>query len=211
MNLFSNVFDISNNIIIEGNKISYNNYWKKVFTNYDLTISPSTFPCFKEDSKILTDKGYQFIQDLRKGDLIKTLNHGFKAIEFIGKCEIYHSANKERIKDQLYVCNKNYYPEIIDDLVITGGISLLVDNFINKEEREMTLKINGDIIITDNKYRLPSCVDERAFIFPNKGTYSIYYFAFENKDYNINYGIYANGLLVASFSQRNLKELYEMF
>ena len=29
--------------------------------------------CFKEDSKILTDKGYIPIQDLRKGDLVKTL------------------------------------------------------------------------------------------------------------------------------------------
>ena len=46
---------------------------------------PSPITCFKEDTKILTDKGYKSIQDLRKGDLVKTLNHDYKAIDMIGK------------------------------------------------------------------------------------------------------------------------------
>ena len=33
--------------------------------------------CFLEGSKILTDKGYVLIQDLRKGDLIQTWKHGY--------------------------------------------------------------------------------------------------------------------------------------
>jgi hypothetical protein len=66
-------------------------------------------PCFKEDTKILTDKGYICIQDLRKGDLVKTLNHDYKKIDMIGKRDVYHPCIKERIKDQLYKCEKTEY------------------------------------------------------------------------------------------------------
>ena len=48
-----------------------------------------------------------YIQDLRNGDLVKTLNHGFLPIEFLGKREMYHQGCKERIKDQLYCCSKD--------------------------------------------------------------------------------------------------------
>ena len=69
--------------------------------------NPSPIPCFKEDTKILTDKGYKSIQDLRKGDLVKTLNQQYKAICMIGKREIYHHALQERIKEQLYKCSQS--------------------------------------------------------------------------------------------------------
>jgi len=180
------------------------------YISYDLTINKVIYPCFKEGTKILTNDGYRYIQDLRKGNKIKTLKHGFIPIELIGKREIIHNVNNERIKDQLYLCNKKYYPELIEDLIITGCHSILVDNFINHEEKEKTIVINGEIFITDNKYRLPACVDERAFIYPIKGTYTIYHLALENKDYYMNYGIYANGLLVESCSQRYLKEISGM-
>lgn len=47
--------------------------------------SPSSLVCFKEDAKILTNNGYKLIQDLIKGDLVKTVNHGYKAINMMGK------------------------------------------------------------------------------------------------------------------------------
>ena len=86
--------------------------------------------CFKEDTKILTDKGYIPIQDLRKGDLVKTLLHDYKPIDMIGKRDIYHPANKMRIKDQLYKCSQTEYPEIFEPLIITGGHCILVSGFI---------------------------------------------------------------------------------
>jgi intein/homing endonuclease len=89
------------------------------------------FPCFKKDTKILTNKGYIPIQDLKKGDLIKTLKHNLKPIVLIGKREINHYALKDRIKDQLYKCDKDNFPEILEPLIITGCHSILVDNFVS--------------------------------------------------------------------------------
>jgi hypothetical protein len=166
--------------------------------------------CFKSDSKILTNQGYKPIQDLRKGDLVKTLKHDYKAIDMIGKREIYHPALHVRIKDQLYKCSQSEYPDVFEDLIITGCHCILVDNFISEEQREKTIEVNGNIYVTDNKYRLPACADRRASIYETSGTYTIYHLALENDNYYMNYGIYANGLLVETCSKRYLKELSNM-
>ena len=168
------------------------------------------YPCFKEGSKILTDKGYKTIETLRKGDLVKTLKNGYKPIDMIGKRVIYNSSVKERIKEQLYKCSKDKYPELTEDLVITGCHSILVDKFNNQKQREKTIEVNGDAYVTDNKYRLPACVDDRASVYEVKGDFTIYHIALENADYYMNYGVYANGLLVETCSKRYLKELSNM-
>ena len=68
----------------------------------------------------------------------------------------------------------------------------------------------GKIYVTDNKYRVPACADPRASVYENVGTYTIYHLALENDNYYMNYGIYANGLLVETCSKRYLKELSNM-
>jgi hypothetical protein len=177
------------------------------------TPSPTPYrpyPCFKEDSKILTDKGYIMIQDLKKGDLVKTLKDGYKPIVLLGKRDIEHKCIQERIKDQLYKCDQSEYPEIIEPLILTGCHSILVDEFASQEQREHTIKINGDTYVTDNKYRLPAAADERAKVYKVPGTYTIYHVALEHENYYANYGIYANGLLVETCSKRYLTELSNM-
>jgi hypothetical protein len=176
-------------------------------TIYSPVIAPVNVICFKEDSRILTNRGYRKIQYLKRGDLIKTFNDGFKPIYKIGKKEIMHVPSLEkRTKDQLYKCSPTEYPELFEDLVLTGCHSILVDEFADDEEREQTRKINGGIYVTDKKYRLPVCVDHRASVYEKEGKYSVYHIALENDDYYMNYGIYANGLLVESTSKRFLDE-----
>lgn len=177
------------------------------FTN---TQAIAPIVCFKEDSKILTDKGYVSVQNLRKGDLVKTLLNGFVPVYIIGKKTIHHGAFTERIKDQLYVCSKEEYPEVFEELVITGCHSILVDNFKSDEEKRKADEVNGRTCVTDKKYRLPACVDKRTRVYETRGDYTIYHFALENDDYFMNYGVYANGLLVETCSKRYLKELSNM-
>ena len=187
--------------------------FQSTYANKQFVISvsdPRSVPCFKEDSKILTDKGYKLIQDLRKGDLVKTLIHDYKPIDMIGKRDIYHPANKTRIKDQLYKCSSSEYPEVFEPLIITGCHSLLVDGFTSDEQREKVVEVNGDTYVTDKKYRLPACIDEKASVYEIPGSYTIYHLALENENYYSNYGIYANGLLVETCSKRYLKELSNM-
>jgi hypothetical protein len=175
------------------------------------TNTNKSFTCFKEGTKILTDKGYKRIEDLKKGDLVKTLNDGYKSIFMIGKRNIFHVANTtERIKDQLYKCSHTEYPEIEEDLVITGCHCILVDGFKDDEQRQKTIAVNGKIYVTDRKYRLPICLDERASVYEFPGEYTIYHLALEHDDYYMNYGIYANGLVVESCSKRYLKEKSNM-
>lgn len=188
--------------------------------NYDVlyTITPSSAPilvpvpmtCFKEDTKILTDKGYIPIQHLRKGDLVKTLKDNYCAIDMIGKRDIYHISSTERIKDQLYKCSTAEFGEVFEDLIITGCHSILVDRFENEFQKEKVKEINGNTYITDGKYRLPACTDHRTSIYEIPGTYTIYHIALEHNNYYMNYGIYANGLLVESCSKRMLKECSNM-
>lgn len=171
---------------------------------------PPAIVCFKEGSKILTELGYVPIETLRPGDRVMTALNGYKAIEMIGKREIVHLGLKDRIKDQLYKCSAPAFPEVFEDLVITGCHSILVDDFTSVEQRQKTAEVNNNIYITGNKYRLPACVDDRTTVYEEKGTHMIYHLALENEDYYMNYGIYANGLLVETCSRRYLKELANM-
>jgi len=171
---------------------------------------PQALVCFKEGSKILTDKGYRAIEDLRKGDLVMTSLDGYKAIELIGKRDMYQVASTDRIKDQLYCCSPENYPEMTEDLMITGCHCILVDEFVSDEQKETTIEVNGRLFATDRKYRLPACVDTRASVYQNKGNHTIYHIALEHPNYYMNYGVYANGLLVETCSRRYLKELSNM-
>jgi hypothetical protein len=64
-----------------------NSYGANIYTP---NIAQVSVICFKEDSRILTNKGYKKIQHLKKGDLVKTFRDGFKPIHQIGKKEIEH-------------------------------------------------------------------------------------------------------------------------
>jgi surface protein len=172
-------------------------------------------PCFLEGSKIqCLDKNtnkdvYIPIQDLRKGDLIKTYKHKYVPLNMIGFSKIFNSGDDERHKDRLYRCTQNQYPDLFEELVITGCHSLLVDKF-TQEQREQNLKIFNKIYITDDKYRLPACIDEKTIPYEKDGLFTIYHIALDNNDYYSNYGVYANGLLVETCSKRYLSELSNM-
>jgi len=184
--------------------LSFNPTYDSVFFGVPII----TIPCFKEDTLILTNTGYVPIQNLRKGDLIKTLLHDFVPLNMIGSRVIYNSSDVD-IKDRLYVCSKSEYSDITEDLIITGTHSILVDE-LKENEIDKTRLVLGNIFITDNKYRLPACVDNRAKYYDNEGSFTIYHIALDNNDYYMNYGVYANGLLVETCSKRYLKELSGM-
>jgi hypothetical protein len=191
--VYENGFDLSEYGLL--------NYW----------VYPDRPACFLEGTNILSiingEEKYVPVETLRKGDLIKTLKSGNKSIDMIGFSKMEHYVEANRIKDQLYKCSQNEYPELLEDLVLTGCHCILVDNFTSDEQKEETIKINGKIYVTDNKYRLPACVDSRTSVYELPGTYTIYHLALENDDYYMNYGIYANGLLVETCSKRFIKEI----
>jgi hypothetical protein len=190
----------------------YNEYlWMTDNANGYLLKMKIFIPCFKEGTKILCltpqmKEEYIPIENIRKGHLVKTSLNGFVPVCMIGKSGISNPGGDERIKNRLYKCSKTKYPELFEDLYITGCHSILV-NQLSESEREKTMEALGDIFITDRKYRLMAYLDERSEPYTETGRYTIWHMALENNDYFMNYGIYANGLLVESTSKRYMKEL----
>jgi hypothetical protein len=180
--------------------------------NYALTY-PAPM-CFKEDSKILClidDKEvYIPIQDIRKGTLVKTHLSGYVPVNMIGTSKIYNEGNSLRGKNRLYKCTIDKYPELTEDLVITGCHSILVD-YLTDEQGKLNIEINGCIFVTENKYRLIAMLDERAVPFQEKGIFSVWHLALDHNDDFMNYGVYANGgLLVESTSKRMMRDFSGM-
>jgi len=202
---------VDNDIIPAPTGVYDNGFNLSVFGFYGYFVYPDRPACFLEGTKICSfidgEEKYVPIENLRKGDLVKTLKNNYKPIDMIGFSTMTHSATTTRTKDQLYKCSPNAYTELFEDLIITGCHSILVNKFASDIQKEETIKINGKIYVTDKKYRLPACVDEKATVYELPGTYTIYHLALENDDYYMNYGIYANGLLVETCSKRFIKEI----
>jgi hypothetical protein len=154
--------------------------------------------CFKEGTQILClmngKETYQSIETVKPGTLVKTSLDGYKPVALIASGSLQN----------LYRCSPREYPELTEDLYITGHHAILVDQ-LTSHERSQTSKILGRIFVTDRKYRLLACVDTRAQPWNSAGSYTIWHLALEHADPNMNYGIYANGLLVESCPINTLK------
>jgi hypothetical protein len=205
-------YEVINNVIVY-TPISYSlgDLWPAVYNTYIYPVWERIM-CFKENTKILClnpmdgkTEIYVPIQQLRAGHLVKTLSSGYQPIYMIGKSKIYNPANTLRYKNRLFKCSKEHFPEIIEDLYITGCHSILVDKLSDKE-REECIEIMGKIYVTENRYRIMACIDERAKPYEEEGLYTIWHFALENTDIRKNYGIFANGLLVETSSKRMMSE-----
>ena len=166
--------------------------------------------CLLEGTKILclVDGAEQYvpIETIRKGALVKTLSSGYKAVEFVGTSKRYNPPTDERSVDRLYICTSDEYPEITEDVVLTGAHSILVEK-LTPEQKEATKKITEVLFVSEKKFRLMACLDSRAKPYPVEGTYNVWHLALEHTDRLMNYGMYANGLLVETASQRMISTL----
>jgi hypothetical protein len=165
-------------------------------------------PCFLEGSTILCQvdgiEKYVAVENLQKGTLVKTSFNEFKPVVLLGKGTMLNPGDDARTENRLYKCSPMNYPELKEDLFITGSHSILESTLTDKE-REDTIRLLGKLFVTEKKYRLMACVDERAEPWNSAGQYAIWHFALENADEGMNYGVFANGLLVESCSLRFLK------
>lgn len=180
---------------------------------YSFFLYPAA-PCFLEGSKILCQVDgvdvYLPIETIKTGTLVKTNLDGYKKVELIGKGDIKNPGNDERTENRLYKCTPKNYPELKEDLYITGCHSILVDRLTDLQ-RELTIKHVTRIFVTSNKYRLVAYIDERAEPWNSEGIYTIWHLALENNNEKMNYGIYANGgLLVESCNLYFLKNQTNM-
>ena len=167
--------------------------------------------CFQENTKILCENGkYISIQDLQIGDLVKTMSNEFKPIVHIMKKKFTSNEDNDDVLNKLYIVSKNKYPELFDDLVITGGHAILMDCLTNEEQKQMCsiYKTDAiDILTVNDKYKLLPCFNKDCNILPIHESINVYHIALENDNDKAVYGIYANGLLVESCSIEYCKNI----
>ena len=168
------------------------------YNNIDTTPS---YPCFLEGSKILRlnveydEEEYIPIEKLKKGDLIKTATCGYKAIAFIGRKKLKDPTNDPVKKNRLYTFKANGF----SPLSLTGEHCTLHKKLTDEKRREVR-EYMGDVFITEEFYRVPTCLDDRAEPYTGKGPATIWHFALEHNNLYNNYAVYANGILVETCS-----------
>jgi hypothetical protein len=172
-------------------------------TETPLIFGFETLPCFLADSKVLTDKGLVPIQLLKKGDLVQTLNDGLLPVKFVGMRSFFNKFTEERINAHLYKLNKVDFPELLEDLFITGGHPLLVDEKDLDEETKKNLLDISDhsSIITEGKYRVFAMIHPKAELWNDEGEHEIFDIVLENNDPKKNIGIWVNGILTESMDE----------
>jgi hypothetical protein len=180
--------------------------------------APPPVICFREGSKILTfnpatgREEYTAVENIRPGTLVKTRMSGYVPVCMVGTSTVTIPNDAERTADRLYVCSKDQFPELTEDLYITGHHSILVNN-ISDAEREECAEEMGRVYLTEGRCRLPAHISRRTRVYEAPGAVErIWHFALDHNDEQMNYGVYANGLLVESCSIWRLRTMvgYEL-
>ena len=181
------------------------------YTTQPLNVSTtSNGICFKTGSKILCLKDnreqYVPVEELRRGDLVKTLSGEYIKINLIGRSTINNPDNSDRGPNRLFILRQANYPELNEDLIITGCHSRLVDR-LTEQQKKRHLQLMSNLYITTGKFRLMAFIDEKAEPYRDPGVHEIWHFALDNANEVCNYGVYANGLLVETASIKNMGKI----
>jgi len=158
--------------------------------------------CFKKGTKILSENDvYIPIEELKIGDLVKTYKHGYQKI--IGIANSRLCDYPRNTLNQLYTYSREKNPELIEDLHLTGGHSLLLDTLTEEESNSMNqIHWPDDEYMLEDKYKLLAHLSHDICIAAEQNV-EIYHFTLEppeNARLSHVYGVYANGVLAESCS-----------
>jgi hypothetical protein len=164
--------------------------------------------CFNEGTKILSLnkqllEEYIPIENLRSGDLIKTYKHGYRKIDLIGKKTMTNNPDKFQCSNCMYTIIKTDKNGLLEDLTVTGGHSILVDDLDEYKEKNDEL-FNGITPKIDDKYLLLAAVSNDFIKQENSNNYTYYHFTLENNENDDErFGVWANGILTETPSKNH--------
>lgn len=204
-NLYFDNFDNTNNVVpflADGSDLPVPLNLISTFTIQQIS-DPS---CFNEGTKILClnknlEEEYIPVENLRKGDLVKSYKHGYRKIDLIGKNPMIN--NPQKWYKCMYKMEKTYDNGLIEDLIVTGGHAILVNNLDKRYKKINDKCFFGKTPMIDDKYLLLSSVSNNFVKLNNTNLYTYYHFILENNgNDNERFGVWANGILTETPSKK---------
>jgi hypothetical protein len=164
----------------------------QTFPTLDIS-TPYKISCFNKGTQILCivdDKeSYIPIENIVAGTMVKTYKHGAKSVKCIGHGQFINDVATP--KNCMYKMEKT--ESMTDDLLLTGGHAILVD------EAPKGLKF-----MIDDKF-LSFVENNKSFAqLTNDQPYTYYNFCMEG-DSNVRYGVWANGVLCETPSEKQFR------
>ena len=168
--------------------------------------------CFLENtailcfSKTLGQEKYLPIQTLRVGDLVKTFKHGYRPIQNIGKSYMFNDPHIWNC--QLYVLKKTEENGLIEDVVMTGGHGIMVDNYtkdvLKPYARNFVAPRHLELI--DDKALVVAAEHKDTVGYTDTNFYTVYHLTLDNdSDEHKRFCIWANGMLSETPSEYQYK------
>ncbi len=162
----------------------------------DVSVSPIADPtCYNKGTKILCiDDVLKPIEELCVGDLVKTLEHGYKAVKYV-KCRPMTN-NPDKWKNCMFKIKGG-------DLTVTGGHSILVDELSNDIlEKYKTNDVSLDRLVVEGKKLELAGLSDKFEKIEDNDMYIYYHLVLENENETEEYGIYADGVLAETCSEK---------
>jgi hypothetical protein len=188
--------------------INYNFYFVLNAENYPL-YSADAF-CFNKGTKILCmnkqlDDEYVDIELLKVGDFVKTFKHGYRKVSKTLSGSFRNNPKKWNMC--MYKMAKTESNGLIEDLIVTGGHSILVDSLSDADlakYKEMGIPDFANETI-DNKHLVLSCVSDQFTPMQDNSMYNYYHLLLENNDdEEERFGIWANGVLTETPNEKTV-------
>jgi hypothetical protein len=190
--------------------IDFDIYYCNNYNSSTLYKSTSGF-CFNEGTKILCMNNqlkdeYIAIEKLQIGDFVKTYKHGYRRVSKVITGSFRNNPKKWNMC--MYKMAKTPSDGLIEDLIVTGGHSILVDDISEEEQKrydKMGIPSFSKSTI-DNKHLLLSCCSDQFTPMQDNNRYNYYHLLLENNDdEEERFGIWANGILTETPNVKTVK------
>jgi hypothetical protein len=170
------------------------------------SLSVVNAPCYLVGTQILCSingkEQYLPVEQIKTGMMVKTYKHGYRKVIRCGSCSVAKNDKNAIVYNRLYVFKKEKCKNLLADLYITGGHSILLDKLTVPQVKMLSHMAGGRLPKIDDKYLMPACVYDKMemVLSSDAGFYTVYHLVLENTDNSKQYGIWANGILSESLS-----------